>query len=81
MLKHNFINALVVIAGGVMATYYSAVIRVNSGCPMLIASGPSSSETGKSTVIQPVLALTGKYYTCFCMDLSRFPVWEVTVLV
>ena len=59
VLKHNFINALLVIAGGVMATHYSAVIRVNSGCYMLIASGPS--ETGKSTAIRSALALTGKH--------------------
>lgn len=57
VLKHNFINALLIIAGGVLALHYSAVIRVSSGCPMLIASGPS--ETGKSTAIKAALSITG----------------------
>ena len=56
-MKHNFIPSLVVIAGSVMALHYSAVIRVNSGCPAVIAAGPA--ETGKSTAIKSGLSLTG----------------------
>ena len=64
-LKHNFINGLLVIAGSVMAAHYSAVIRVNSGCPMVIASGPS--ETGKSTAIRSALSLTGNHHNFYML--------------
>ena len=57
VLKHNFINGLLVMAGSVMALHYTDVIKVNSGCPLVIASGPS--ETGKTTAITSGLSVTG----------------------
>lgn len=57
-MKHNFISSLFVIAGAMTALHYNAVIRVNPGCPMIIASGPP--ETGKSTAIKVALSLTGQ---------------------
>lgn len=60
VMKHNFISALLVLAGSVMALHYKSIIRLNSGCPMVIAAG--ESETGKSTAIKVAVALTGICY-------------------
>ena len=57
MLKHNFVSGLVVMAGCIMSLHYPAIIKLNSGCPMIIATG--NSETGKSTAIKTAMALTG----------------------
>ena len=84
-LKHNFINGLLIIAGSVMAAHYSAVIRVNSGCPMVITSGPS--ETGKLTAIRSALSLTGNHHNssvlllnhvCVCLHLF-YHLWYILV--
>ena len=53
----NFVSGLLVIAGCVMSLHYSAVIRLSSGCPMIISTG--ESETGKSTAIKISISLTG----------------------
>lgn len=63
VLKHNFVSGLLVIAGCVMSLHYSAVIKLNSGCPMVIATG--ESETGKSTAIKAAISLTGRSAKCF----------------
>ena len=60
VMKHNFISSLFVIAGAIMAVHYTAVVRVNSGCPCLLALGPS--ETGKSTAIKVALSLAGEWH-------------------
>ena len=57
VLKHNFTSGLSLIGGTMMALHYRSVVRVNSGCPMMIAAG--QSETGKSTAIKSALSLTG----------------------
>lgn len=57
-LKHNFFSALTIMAGGILALNYTTVTRQYSGCPVVIALGPS--ETGKSTVIKAALSITGK---------------------
>ena len=57
VMKHNFVPSILIIAGGVMALHYQQVIKVNSGCPTILAMGPS--ETGKSTSIKCALSLTG----------------------
>ena len=59
VMKHNFIQSILILAGGVMALHYQQVIKVNSGCPAIIAAGPS--ETGKSTYIKCALSLTGMF--------------------
>ena len=63
-LGDNFVNSLLLLAGTVMAVHYTSVIRVNCGCPCIIATGPS--ETGKSTAVKAALSLTGLLlnYTC-----------------
>ena len=57
VLKHNCVNWLLVLAGCVMSMHYSAVIRLNSGCPMIISTG--DGETEKSTAIKTAIFLTG----------------------
>ena len=57
VLKHNFVSGLLVVAGCVMSLHYCVVISLNSGCPMIIATG--ESETGKSTAIKVAIFLTG----------------------
>lgn len=57
VLKHNFVSGLLVMAGCVMSLHYSAIIKLNSGCPMMVATG--KSETGKSTAIKTAMSLTG----------------------
>ena len=57
-LKHNYINALLVIAGGLLALHYKDVTEAFAGCPTVVCVGPS--ETGKSTSIKAALSLFGK---------------------
>lgn len=59
VLKHNFVSGLLVMAGCIMSLHYSAVIKLNSGCPMIMATG--KSETGKSTAIKTAMAFTGVF--------------------
>lgn len=40
-----------------MSQHYSKVIEMFSGCPIVVAMGPS--ETGKSTSIKAALAFSG----------------------
>ena len=56
-LKHNFISALFVVAGGVMSLHYSTLTTIFAGCPIVVALGPA--ETGKTTAIKAALAITG----------------------
>lgn len=65
VMKHNFIQSILILAGGVMALHYRQVIQVNSGCPAIIAAGPS--ETGKSTSIKCALSLTGMLFSVECL--------------
>lgn len=69
-----FINGLLVIAGGVMAEHYSAIIWVNSGCPLVITIGPS--ETGTSTAIRSALSLTGNHHSFYILE---FYIWITCV--
>ena len=55
--KHNFIPALVVVAGVMMSFHYSVVKDTYGGCPITVAIG--DSETGKSTAIKAALSLFG----------------------
>ena len=56
IMKHNFIPAILMVAGGVMALHYSTIIQSN-GCPTIIANGPS--QTGKSTAMNVALSVMG----------------------
>ncbi len=58
VLKHNYLAGLLTVSGGIMALHYSKIIEVLSGCPIVVAVGPS--ETGKSTSIKAALAFSGK---------------------
>ena len=58
IMKHNFIPSLLVVAGGIVALHYSSIIQL-SGCPTIVAFGPS--QTGKTTAIRVALAISGKY--------------------
>lgn len=57
ILKHNFFSGLTVLAGTVMAVHYKCVLENFSGCPSIIACGPS--QTGKSTAVTASLAIIG----------------------
>ena len=60
IMKHNFLPAILIVAGGVM---YSTIIQ-SSGCPIIIANGPS--QTKKSTSMNVVLPIMGiKYFVLF----------------
>ena len=76
-LRHNFISGLLVVAGSMMALHYSAVVKVNSGCPMVIASG--ASETGKSTAIKAALSITGNSIPCVCYVASQLKHQSITM--
>lgn len=62
--KHNFIPALLVVAGVAMAFHYEAVVELYGGCPITVATG--ESETGKSTAIRAGLSLFG------CDEICRY---------
>lgn len=61
-LKHNFPNALLILAGGVMALHYQTVTKLCKGCPAVVAIGPP--ETGKSTALAAALAISGTKIMC-----------------
>ena len=56
-MKHNYISALLVLAGGVMALHYSTITTLFAGCPVVVALGPA--ETGKTTALKAALSITG----------------------
>ena len=56
-LKHNFIPALLVIAGSAMSFHYRQIVSTFLGCSMIVASGPPAY--GKSTDIKAGLSLFG----------------------
>ena len=56
-LKHNFIPALLVLSGSILAFHYRQIVQTYGGCPLTIASG--ASTTGKSTSIVAALSLMG----------------------
>lgn len=80
--KHNFISALLIMAGSKVSLHYKSVIQLISGCPMVITTG--ELETGKSTPIKVTVALTGTCIllymykpelctcTCMCMLLCTY---------
>ena len=55
--RHNYISSLLVIAGVVMSLHYESIVAMFSGCPIVVALGPS--ETGKTTAIRAGLSLVG----------------------
>jgi len=56
-LQHNFLSAVLLMGGGVMAFHYRKIIEVLRFCPQVIAVGPPS--TGKSISLQAALSLFG----------------------
>ena len=56
-LKHNFILALLVIAGSAMSFHYRQIVSSFSGCSMIVASGDPAC--GKSTASKAGLSLFG----------------------
>ncbi len=59
VLKHNYLAGLLMVSGSIMAMHYSKIVEVLSGCPIVVAVGPS--ETGKSTSIKAALAFSGDF--------------------
>ena len=59
VVKHNLFSGLTVVAGSIMALHYVTITRLYSGCPAVLALGPS--KTGKSTAIKAGLSVTGLY--------------------
>ena len=55
--KHNFLSAVLLVGGAIMASQYSKVIGLFGGFPIILATGPP--ETGKSTAIKAALSLVG----------------------
>ena len=49
-MKHNFIPALLVIAGYAMSFHYRQIVSSFSGCSMIVASGDPAC--GRSTAIK-----------------------------
>ena len=58
-MQHNFIPALILIAGAVVALHYITISKT-TGCPIVIAEG--MSQTGKSTALLIALGLIGMPY-------------------
>lgn len=56
-LKHNFIPALLVIAGAAMSFHYTQLVKTYGGCSITVATG--SSGTGKTTALKLGLSLFG----------------------
>ena len=79
-LQHNFVCALLTIAGGVMALHFHTIIQVSNtnflevlttfSLSIQVYSGcpivacVGPAETGKSTCIRAALSLTGRIMTC-----------------
>ena len=59
LLKHNFVCGHLVLAGCVTSLHYSSIIKLKSGCPMIIATG--ESQTGKTTSLKVAISLTGVF--------------------
>ena len=56
-LNHNFLPALLIVAGAVMSFHYRVVVTKYQGCAVTVASGDSG--TGKTTSIKAALSLLG----------------------
>ena len=56
-LSHNFLPALLVVAGAITSFHDRAVIAMYQGCAVTVASGDSG--TGKTTSIKAALSLFG----------------------
>ena len=56
-LKHNFIAAVLVMAGCLMSFHYQYILDKFEGCPVIVAYG--NSGTGKTTSLKVGLALFG----------------------
>ena len=57
IMKHNFIASTLMVAGAVMTLHYSSLVQHSTGCPTIVAVGPSQS--GKSTALRVALSIVG----------------------
>jgi len=62
-MRHNFLSSSLIVAGGVMSLHYCSITKEHSGCPIVIAVGPS--ETGKMTALTAVLSITGLHIVSY----------------
>lgn len=56
-MQHNFMPAMIFIAGAVLSLHYTTISKKPTGCPIVIAEG--MSQTGKSTALLIALGLLG----------------------
>ena len=56
-MKHNFVESLLGMGGGIQTFHYESVIKHFSGCPITLLRGPP--ESGKSTLILAILGMCG----------------------
>ena len=59
IMKHNFVPSILMVAGAVMTLHYSSLVRQPTGCPTIVAVGPSQS--GKSTALRVALSIVGMF--------------------
>lgn len=64
--KHNYISALLVVGGAIMAFHYNKVATLFGGFPIVMALG--ETETGKSTAVKAGLSLYGMSKDGFYVD-------------
>ena len=57
IMKHNFAPSILMVAGALMSLHYSSLILNSTGCPTVVALGPSQS--GKSTALRVALSIIG----------------------